>query len=62
MVNEVDMYYRFTSDEEPTDEQLALLMQDASKEVRKKNAVYQSEIYNNIAIEYEKVKKIFPNL
>jgi hypothetical protein len=47
----------FTSDEEPTDEQLELLMQDTREEVHKKNAVYQTETYNNIVKEYEKVKK-----
>jgi hypothetical protein len=60
--NEVDMYYRFTSDEEPSDEQLACLMQEVCVEVRRKNAASQAEISKNILREYEKVKKMFPNL
>jgi hypothetical protein len=62
MANEVDMYYRFTSEEEPSDEQLACLMREVCDEVRKENAASQAEIYKNILREYEKVKKMFPNL
>ena len=56
------MYYRFTSDKEPKEEQLAHLMQEARKEVREKNSNLQSVITKNIQREYENIKKIFPNL
>jgi hypothetical protein len=62
MTNKPDMYYRFTSDEEPTDEQLLFLMQEANEEVRKKDSNLQSIIAENIQREYENIKKIFPNL
>ena len=62
MVTETDMYYRFTSDNEPKEEQLALLMREVSEEVRKKNSSLQSEIVKNIKREYENIKRIFPSL
>ncbi|MCL2072427.1 MAG: hypothetical protein FWH18_00745 [Marinilabiliaceae bacterium] len=62
MTRKTDMYYRFTSDEEPTDEQLEALMEDAIEEVRKKNANKQALISENIYREYQNVKKMFPNL
>ena len=62
MTNEVDMYYRFVSDEEPSEEQLTFLMQEVQEEVRKKNANMQSIILENIQREYQNVKKMFPNL
>ena len=56
------MYYRFTSDTEPKEEQLSLLMQEARQEVREKKSNLQSVITENIQREYENIKKIFPNL
>ena len=62
MANKTNMYYRFTSDNEPKDEQLLLLMQEVREEVREKNSNLQSVIAANIQREYENIKKIFPNL
>ena len=62
MANETNMYYRFTSDKEPKEEQLLFLMQEVREEVRKKNSNLQSVIVENIHREYENIKKIFPNL
>jgi len=62
MANEVNMYYRFTSDNEPNEEQLSRLMQAAREEVRERNSKLQSVITENIQREYENIKKIFPNL
>ena len=62
MANEANMYYRFTSDTEPKEEQLSFLMQEARQEVREKNSNLQSVITENIQREYENIKKIFPNL
>ena len=62
MANETDMYYRFTSDEEPSEEQLAKLMQEVIEDVREKDANLQSIVLENIKREYENVKKMFPNL
>ena len=62
MANKINMYYRFTSDNEPKEEQLSHLMQEVRKEVRKKNSNVQSIITENIRREYENIKKMFPNL
>ena len=56
------MYYRFTSNQEPKEEQLSCLMQEMSVEVRQKNLRLQSAIAENIQREYENIKKIYPNL
>jgi len=62
MANNTDMYYRFTSNTEPSEEQLLMLMQRAREEVREKNSNLQSVIVENIQREYENIKKTFPNL
>jgi len=62
MANETNMYYRFTSENEPKEEQLLLLMQEVKEEVRKKNSSLQSAIVENIRREYEIIKKKYPNL
>ena len=62
MVNEANMYYRFTSDSEPSEEQLSTLMQEVREEVRKKNSELRFVVTENIQREYEKAKKMFPNL
>ena len=62
MPNEANMYYRFTSDKEPKEEQLSLLMQEVREVVRDKNSNLQSVIADNIQREYESIKKMFPNL
>ena len=63
MVNNSNkMYYRFISDYEPSEEQLAFLMQEVREEVRVKNENLQSVINENILREYQNVKKMFPNL
>jgi len=53
MANEINMYYRFTSNQEPKEEQLSFLMQEVSEEVRQKNLSLQSAIAENIQREYE---------
>jgi hypothetical protein len=62
MTNKTNMYYRFTSDNEPNEEQLALLMQAVKEDVRAKNANLQAVIAENIQREYENAKRAFPNL
>ena len=62
MATEASMYYRFTSDNEPKEEQLLLLMQEVRQEVVKKNSGLESAITENIQKEYESIRKIFPNL
>ena len=62
MASEANMYYRFTSDNEPSEEQLSTLMQEVREEVREKNSNLQFVIAENIQREYENAKKMFPNL
>ena len=63
MVNNSNkMYYRFISDDEPSEEQLAFLMQEVRDEVREKNENLRSVINENILREYQNAKKMFPNL
>jgi len=62
MANEANMYYRFTSDSEPKEEQLSLLMKEVREEVREKNSNLQSVIAENIQREYENIKRMYPNL
>ena len=62
MANEENMYYRFTSDSEPSEEQLSILMQEVREEVRAKNSKLQFVITENIQRAYENAKKMFPNL
>ena len=62
MANKADMYYRFTSENEPKEEQLSSLMKEVRDEVRRKNSNSQAVITENIRREYENIKKLFPNL
>ena len=48
MINETNMYYRFTSDSEPSEEQLSTLMQEVREVVREKNSQLQFVIAENI--------------
>jgi hypothetical protein len=62
MNNEINMHYRFISDDEPSEEQLAFLMQDVGKEIIKQKSNLQSIVLKNILLEYQNAKKLFPNL
>ena len=62
MANEANMYYRFTSDSEPSEEQLSTLMQEVREEVQEKNSKLHLIVTENIQREYENAKKMFPNL
>ena len=62
MANNVNMYYRFTSDKEPTDEQLFTLMKEVESDVRQQNLNLQTIIAENIQREYQNVRAVFPNL
>ena len=62
MAKDVDMYYRFTSDKEPTDEQLFTLMKEVERDVRQQKLTLQAVIAENIQREYRNVRAAFPNL
>ena len=48
--------YRFTSDEEPTDDQLAQLMREVAVDVRLRNAKAQLELRTQVHKEVEAAK------
>jgi hypothetical protein len=54
---EVDMYYRFTSDEEPTDEQLAVIMEEVGEDVRRESAEISRKLRERIALEFQRTKE-----
>ncbi|MDR0572847.1 MAG: hypothetical protein LBG96_02255 [Tannerella sp.] len=58
----VNMYYRFTSDDEPTDAQLAVLMEEAGKDVRRKSAEINRKLLERIKREYQKAKEYYDGL
>jgi hypothetical protein len=51
--------YRFTSDVEPTDEQLLAIMKEVEADVRRKSKENLQKIQENIQREYEKVQAMF---
>jgi hypothetical protein len=53
----VDMYYRFTSDEEPTDEQLAVIMEEVGEDVRRESAELKRKLHESLEREYQKAKE-----
>jgi hypothetical protein len=58
---EVDMYYRFTSDEEPTDEQRAVIMEEVGEDVRRESAEIVRKLREKIVCEYQKAKEYYDN-
>jgi hypothetical protein len=56
---EVDMYYRFTSNEEPTDEQLAVIMEEVGENVRRESSEISRKLREKIAREYQKAKEYY---
>jgi hypothetical protein len=61
MDTQIDMTYRFTSDAEPTDEQLLVIMKEVEADVRRKNEENKRRIQENIRREYLHVKATFSN-
>jgi hypothetical protein len=59
---EVNMYYRFTGDDEPTDEQLAVLMEEVGENVRRESAEIKRKLLERIKQEYQKAKEYYEGL
>jgi hypothetical protein len=55
----VDMYYRFTSDEEPSDEQLAVIMEEVGEDVRRESAEITRKLHERLEREYQKAKEYY---
>lgn len=58
----VNMHYRFTSNSEPTEQQLAVLMSEVGNEVRKKSKKNASRLLEKIDDEFQKAKAYYANL
>jgi vacuolar-type H+-ATPase catalytic subunit A/Vma1 len=52
MDSKVDMHYRFLWDEEPTDEQLQVIMQEVGEEARRENEKIKKQLKEDIEKEY----------
>jgi hypothetical protein len=52
MDSNVDMNYRFLWDEEPTDEQLRVIMQEVGEEARLQNEKIQKQLQDDTEREY----------
>ncbi|MDR0874174.1 MAG: hypothetical protein LBN27_12030 [Prevotellaceae bacterium] len=62
MTSTTNMYYRFTSDSEPTDEQLLTIMKEVEADVRQKSFERKNIIKTNLKREYDNARAMFPNL
>ena len=62
MEPEVDMTYRFTQDEEPTEEQLAVIMNEVGEEVRRKSEEQSRQLLEKLEYEYQQAKERYAHL
>jgi hypothetical protein len=53
----VNMYYRFTSNNEPTDEQLAVIMQEVGEDVRRQSKENSRMLLERIEQEFQRAKE-----
>ena len=57
MTRKVDMTYSFLQDDEPTDEQLHIIMQEVAEEARLEREEIARQIIENIEREYIRAKQ-----
>jgi hypothetical protein len=55
MDTKVDMTYRFVQDDEPTDEQLRVIMQEVAEEARLGHEAVAKQVLANIECEYARI-------
>ena len=55
MDTKVDMTYSFLRDDEPTDEQLLVIMQEVGEDVRRQHEEVAKQVLENIKREYARV-------
>ena len=53
MDTKINMNYRFVQDDEPTDEQLHVIMQEVADEARYGHEEVAKQVIKNIELEYE---------
>ena len=56
MCTEVDMTYSFLRDDEPTDEQLLVIMQEVAEEARLGHEKVAKQVIENIKYEYNRIR------
>ena len=61
MTTKVDMTYSFLQDDEPTDEQLQVIMQEVAEEARLKRENVARQVIENIECEYNRIRVIQQN-
>ena len=59
MNKEVDMTYRFTWNEDPSDEQLLQLMREVGEDVRQKKAEREARLRQRLREGYQEAKKMY---
>jgi len=58
MNTKVDMKYSFLQDDEPTDEQLLVIMQEVAEEARLENEKVAKQVIVNIKNEYDRISSV----
>jgi len=56
MDTKINMNYRFVEDNEPTDEQLLIIMQEVAEEARRGHKKVAKEVIENIRREYVRIR------
>ena len=57
----VDMTYSFLQDDEPTDEQLQVIMQGVAENARREREIINRQVIENIEREYIRISSIMQN-
>jgi hypothetical protein len=61
MNKDIDMTYSFLQDDEPTDEQLHVIMQEVAEDARLEHEQAQKEMMENIEREYLRMRALLHN-
>jgi hypothetical protein len=61
MNKDIDMTYSFLQDDEPTDEQLRVIMREVAEDARRKRKKVQKEMTEGIEREYLRMRALMQN-
>jgi hypothetical protein len=61
MSKDIDMTYSFLQDDEPTDDQLHVIMQEVAEDARRENEQVQKEMLESIEREYQRMHALMQN-
>jgi hypothetical protein len=59
MKTNVDMTYRFTQNDEPTDEQLHVIMQEVADDARRGHEEVAKQVLENIQDEFRRISSVY---